>query len=183
MSNIKVQLSDRNTKFIINNMYPLYLHDIAEIRNVLPNKYGVFEDDDKYQTLEQQIPVFDIWWEKENILFPYLITVDDLPAGFAFIATPPYLVDDSNFMLNELFILRPFRNKGVAEYAMTKIFNEFKGKWMLFTTPTDNNIKTINFWRKTLSNYTNNQFIEEDKELEHYGFHKVFNFKNDSATK
>lgn len=178
MENISIQLCDRKNKFIINNLYPLYLHDLAEIRNELPNKYGVFEDDDEYQTLEQQIPVFDIWWEKEDHLFPYLITVDDLPAGFILIATPPYLYDNCDFMINEAFILRPFRGKGIGEYAVTEIFNLYRGKWMLFTTPTEKNIKTINFWRKTLSRYTNNQFTEEDKELQGVGLSKVFKFNN-----
>jgi hypothetical protein len=44
MNNLTIELCERKNKFIINNLYPLYLHDLAEIRNVLPNKYGVFED-------------------------------------------------------------------------------------------------------------------------------------------
>ena len=58
MDRIKVQLCGRDTKFIINNMYPLYLHDLAGIRNVLPNKYGVSKNlihiklfNNKYQYL------------------------------------------------------------------------------------------------------------------------------------
>lgn len=175
---ISVQLCKYKNKFIINNMYPLYLHDLAEVRNELPNKFGVFEEEDKYQTLEQQIPVFDIWWEKEDILYPYLIIVNEIPAGFALVSTAPYLVDDSQFMLNELFILRPFRGKGIGEYAVAEIFNQFKGKWMLFTTKSDSNLNTINFWHKTLFNYTKDNFIEEDKELPHFGYNKVFNFNN-----
>ena len=178
MDRIKVQLCGRDTKFIINNMYPLYLHYLAGIRNVLPNKYGVFEELDTYQTLQQQISVFDIWWEKDDVLFPFLISVDEVPAGFALIATPPYLVDDSNYLINEFFILKPFRGKGVGEYAATEIFNRFQGKWLIYTTPTEKNSKTINFWKKTISRYTNNQFTEEDKELHDIGFSKVFNFSN-----
>ncbi|KAB3528952.1 hypothetical protein [Alkaliphilus serpentinus] len=86
---ITIELCMRDQKFIINNLYPLYLHDLAEIRGELPNKYGVFEEDDEYKTLQQQIPVFDIWWENKKVLYPYLIKVDQLPAGFALIATPP----------------------------------------------------------------------------------------------
>ncbi|MDR6551793.1 hypothetical protein J2736_002982 [Paenibacillus qinlingensis] len=48
MNNLTIELCERKNKCIINNLYPLYLHDLAEIRNVLPNKYGVFEDDEKY---------------------------------------------------------------------------------------------------------------------------------------
>ncbi|XEC97464.1 GNAT family N-acetyltransferase [Paenibacillus tarimensis] len=178
MAEIEIRLSGSETKFIINNMYPLYLHDLAGIRGVLPNNFGVFEDSDKYQTLQQQISVFDIWWEKEGVLFPFLITVDEVPAGFALIATPPYILDDSNYLVNEFFILKPFRSKGIAEYAVKEIFNRFRGKWLVFTTPTDKNALAIEFWRKTISRYTIHGYTEVDKELPDVGFSKVFNFSN-----
>ena len=179
MAEITVELSRRDTQLIIYNLYPLYLHDLAGIRNVLPNRYGVFEDSDAIQTLQQQMPEFDIWWEKEERLFPFLIRVDEVPAGFALIATPPYVEDDSDFMVNEYFILQPFRGQGVAEEAITQIFNRFQGKWLIYTTPTERNSRTIHFWRKTLARYTNNMFTEEDKEMRaEIGAAKVFNFTN-----
>ncbi|MBB3128766.1 hypothetical protein FHS19_003441 [Paenibacillus rhizosphaerae] len=69
MAEITVELSRRDTQLIIYNLYPLYLHDLAGIRNVLPNRYGVFEDSDAIQTLQQQMPEFDIWWEKRSVSF------------------------------------------------------------------------------------------------------------------
>ncbi|NBD27702.1 GNAT family N-acetyltransferase [Paenibacillus glycinis] len=180
--NVKVQLCGKEQKYIINNLYPLYLHDLAGIRSVLPNKYGVFEDSDAYRTLQQQIMAFDIWWEKEDCLFPFLVWVDEVPAGFALIAAPPYVDDDSDFLVNEFFILRPFRGRGVAEEAITTIFNRLKGKWLLYTFPTDNNLRTIKFWRKTLGRYTSDLFTEEDKALRpEMGVEKVFNFSNLSS--
>ena len=59
--NITVTLTDITTKFIINNLYPLYLHDLSEIWGWTPNQYGVFEDDETL-TLNDQNKVFDIWW-------------------------------------------------------------------------------------------------------------------------
>ena len=178
MNNISVELCDYDNKFIINNMYPLYLYDLGEIRNILPNSYGVFEDDNSVKTLEEQIPLFDIWWEKKDNLFPYLITVDAKPAGFALVATPPYTIDESDFMLVEMFVMRQFRGKGVGEDAIKTVFHKHLGNWMLFTTPTESNAKTIEFWRKTLSSYTKDQFIEEDKYIPEYEFGKVFKFSN-----
>ncbi|WP_243136955.1 GNAT family N-acetyltransferase [Alkaliphilus serpentinus] len=87
-------------------------------------------------------------------------------------------MDESEYMVNEFFILRPFRGRGIGEEAITKIFNEFRGRWMLFTTLSDSNKKTISFWRKTLKGYTNGRYAEEDKELPHFGLSKVFNFNN-----
>lgn len=35
------------------NIYPLYLHDIAEIYGTLPNEYGIFEHDHIKTLIEQ----------------------------------------------------------------------------------------------------------------------------------
>lgn len=176
--NISVELCAPEDKSIILNLYPLYLYDLAEIRKILPNAYGVFEDTDDYKTLQEQTDLFDIWWQKENVLFPYLIRVDGLPAGFGLIATPPYLVDDSEYMMNEFFVMRPFRGNGVGEQAAIELFNRFPGKWMLFTTPTADNLRTQHFWRKTLGNYAPGLYKETDEELPHFGHCKVFRFES-----
>lgn len=178
MDNILVELSNNDNKFIISNMYPFYLYDLGEIRNILPNKYGVFEDDDSIKTLEEQRPLFDVWWKKEDVLFPYLITVDGIAAGFILVTSPPYVAGDSDFMVGEMFIMRQFRGKGIGEEAIKTIFNKHIGSWMLFTTLNERNSKTIGFWRKTLSKYTKDQFIEEDKDIPEYEFGKVFSFSN-----
>lgn len=178
MVEILVELCDRNKKFIINNLYPLYLHELSAVRTVYTNKYGVFEDNDDYKTLEEQIPVFDIWWEKENVLFPFLIIVDNLPAGFALVATPPYIFDGSDFFLHEFFILGAYRGTGIAEKAAIKLFDKFKGNWVFFTTPNDKNIRALKHWRKTLAHYTNNQYVEEVKDTIDHGVNAVFNFTN-----
>jgi hypothetical protein len=106
--NISVELCDIENKVIISNIYPFYLHDLSEIWDRKPNKYGVFEEDDKYMTLHHQIRKQDIWWEKPSVLFPYLISVNDIPAGFALVATPPHTPINVNYLLNEFFCLDLF---------------------------------------------------------------------------
>lgn len=98
--NITITLTDSASKFIINNLYPLYLHDLSEIWGTIPNRYGVFEEDET-QSLQEQNKVFDIWWEKAGILYPYLIKENDIPIGFALVATPPYTPSACEFYLNE----------------------------------------------------------------------------------
>ncbi|MGN7360649.1 GNAT family N-acetyltransferase [Paenibacillus sp. SAF-054] len=180
--NISVKLCPPEDRHIIMNLYPLYLYDLAEIRKVLPNAYGVFEDTDDYTTLQEQMALFDIWWEKENILYPYLIRVDGLPAGFGLVATPPYLVDDSEYMLNEFFVMRPFRQQSVGEKAAIELFNRFPGKWMLFTAPDEKNLHTRKFWEKTLGKYTLGKYEETDEDLPHFGPSKVFRFQGGSVS-
>ncbi|KKO51721.1 hypothetical protein XI25_23520 [Paenibacillus sp. DMB20] len=56
---VTINLTDHSTKFIINNLYPLYLHDLSEIWGWKPNIYGVFEDDE-ILSLNEQNEVFDL---------------------------------------------------------------------------------------------------------------------------
>ncbi|GIN86200.1 hypothetical protein J6TS2_25860 [Heyndrickxia sporothermodurans] len=56
----------------------------------LPNRHGIYETADHIQTLREQYDVQNIWWEKPSSLYPFLIYADEIPAGFALIATPPH---------------------------------------------------------------------------------------------
>ncbi|AJS58856.1 acetyltransferase [Paenibacillus sp. IHBB 10380] len=174
-----VYLTDPSTKFIINNLYPLYLHDLSEIWGWLPNKYGVYEEDGT-QTLNEQNKVFDIWWEKPSILFPYLIKVNEIPAGFALVATPPYTPHGSDYYLNEFFLLRPFRGKGIAENAAKEVFNNHMGSWELQTNPTEANVRAQNFWKKTIKGYAGDTYKEECGETTNDGLKLIFRFNNNS---
>lgn len=45
----------------------------------------VFFEEDAVKTLEEQYSTQQIWIEHPSILFPYLIYVDDIPAGFCLV--------------------------------------------------------------------------------------------------
>ncbi|MUG43575.1 GNAT family N-acetyltransferase [Paenibacillus woosongensis] len=175
---VTIHLTDPKSKFIINNLYPFYLHDLSEIWGWQPNKYGVFEDDDAIMTLNEQNRVFDIWWSKPTILFPYLIEVNGVPAGFALVATPPYTPHESDFYINEFFILRSFRGGGAAEAAAIQVLNSHEGTWELQTNPGESNRRAQSFWRRTLNNYTGGDYQEEVAETKNDGTKLIFRFKN-----
>lgn len=158
--NIEIILTTKENAYIINNIYPLYLHDLSEHYGNLPNKHGIYEESNDYKTLLEQNKVFNIWWEKTHCLYPFLILVDEIPAGFIFIATPPYTPKETDYYVNEFFILRPFRGKGIGSYAASRVFDKFKGRWYLFTNPSEKNIAGQKFWKKTVSKYTNDKYEE-----------------------
>ncbi|MGN7453961.1 GNAT family N-acetyltransferase [Paenibacillus pasadenensis] len=169
-------------KPILMNLYPLYLHDLAGIRGVRPNRHGVFEEEDDIRTLQEQQAEFAIWWEKEGLLFPYLIVEDGLPAGFALVASGPYAVDGSEFTLQEFFLLRPYRGQGRAERAACEVFRRHPGRWALFTTASERNAGAVSFWRRTLLGAAGDGGYEEtDEDMEYYGFGKLFRFRSGEA--
>lgn len=160
---IKIVLSNKDTAYIIKNLYPLYLHDLSEFadwKDQVPNEHGILEPDNPgVRTLVEQGEVFNILWEKPNVLFPFLILVDGKPAGFALIATPPHVPYGGDYYVNEFFLLRPYRGKGIGERAAVEVFDKFHGQWELMVMP--KNLRALAFWRKTIAKYMSGQFQEE----------------------
>jgi aminoglycoside 6'-N-acetyltransferase I len=175
--NIEVILTDKEKAYIINNIYPIYLHDLSEHYGNLPNKHGVYEDSDEYKTLLEQNEVFNIWWEKPHCLYPFLILADEIPAGFIFVSKPPYASPKTDYYVAEFFLLRPFRGKGIGSYAAESVFNMFRGKWELFTNPLEKNLRGQKFWRKTVSEYTKGAY-EETRGQTALGDKLIFRFDN-----
>jgi len=174
---IDLRLTDRNEAYIIKNLYPLYLYDLSGHYGNLPNRHGIYEDNDDFRTLSDQYEVQNIWWERPGILFPYLILVDKKPAGFILIATPPHCNKGIDYFIHEFFLLQSLRGQGIAERAANEVFEQFKGKWELFTNPSPKNIVGQKFWRKAISNYTRGTYIENYKET-FDGFKLIFRFDN-----
>ncbi|WP_427109507.1 GNAT family N-acetyltransferase [Lysinibacillus xylanilyticus] len=178
---IEIQLTDKNNGYVIKNLYPLYLYDLSGHYGNLPNVHGIYEDSDDFRTLIDQYEVQNIWWEKPDILFPYSILVDGIPAGFILIASPPHCNKGIDYFLNEFFLVQSLRGRGIAEHAANMIFEQFKGNWELFTNPLEKNIVGQKFWRKTISNYTSGDYSEEYGETFN-GYQLIFRFINSENT-
>ncbi|MBU3127883.1 GNAT family N-acetyltransferase [Clostridium tagluense] len=173
---ITTVLANNETSNIIKNIYPLYLHDLSEHCGDLPNEYGIYEEE-PMKTLADQYEVQNIWFEKANVLFPYIIRVDDKPAGFILIATKPYAPKTSDYYVNEFFLLRPYRGKNIGEIAAKQVFDKFQGRWELYTNHLPKNLKGQKFWRKTVSSYTNNNYDESTGQTVHEE-KLIFRFNN-----
>lgn len=174
---IKVQLTSKRESYIIKNIYPLYLYDLSEHYVRFPNIHGIYEDSNEYKTLNDQYEVQNIWWEKPDCLFPYLIQIEDKPAGFILIATPPHCSEGIDYFVNDFFLLRPYRGQGIAEQAAIKVFGQLNGRWEIFTNPSEKNIVGQRFWRKTISNYNQGNYVEMYGDT-FDGYKLIFRFDN-----
>lgn len=175
--NMNVTLTTAEESYIIKNLYPLYLYDLSGHYGRYPNHHGVFEDSDDYRTLMDQYEIQNIWWEKPNLLYPFLIKVDEVPAGFMLVATRPYCAEGIDYFVNEFFLLQPFRGQGIAERAAVQVFEKFQGEWELFTNPAEKNVVGQIFWRKTVSNYTQGAYTEALRDT-FDGYKLTFRFNN-----
>lgn len=157
---VKVILADDTNKNIIKNIYPLYLHDLSEHYGNFPNEYGIYEEE-PMKTLMEQYEVQNIWFERPNTLYPFIIMADEKTAGFMLTTSFPILPSkDIDYYVGEFFILRPYRRKNVGQIAAKQVFDKFLGKWELYTNHLEANTKGQKFWRRTISEYTNNKYEE-----------------------
>lgn len=177
LNRLVIVLSDHQNSYIVKNLYPLYLHDLAGHFQNLPNIHGVFEEDQNVKTLMDQFNIQQIWWEKPGILFPYLIYYDDIPAGFCFVSTPPYTSENIDFQLYEFFVIRPLRNIGLGKKVFAEILTLHKGKWELHTDAKKENQHAQNFWTKTIIETFGQNYQCSTKTLD-CGNLLVFNFSN-----
>ena len=177
MLDVNLKLSNDFDAHIIKNLWVPYQHDISKFDLSKPNCHGLFGVDDTVSNLSDHSEKNNLWWNKKDILFPYLILVDKCPAGFNLIASKPFLPKEilADFVVYEFFLLHKYRGSKVSQKAAVQGFEKHKGTWEI-VTHTNNDI-AISFWRKVISNYTENNYSE--KEIDHIWGRKIsFNFNN-----
>ncbi|WIV12461.1 GNAT family N-acetyltransferase [Proteiniborus sp. MB09-C3] len=173
---VRVVLANEENANIIKNIYPLYLHDLSEVYGNVPNEYGIYEDE-SIKTLAEQYDVQNIWFQKPNLLFPFIIMVDGKPAGFDLVSTGEYAPKGMDYYVYEFFLLRPYRGKDIASIAAKQIFDKFLGKWGLYVAPSGTNLRAEKFWRKTINDYAKGKFEEKNGQT-FDGYKLIFTFDN-----
>ena len=173
---VNVVLADKENANIIKNIYPLYLHDMSEVYGNVPNEYGIYENG-PIKTLAEQYDVQNIWFEKPNKLFPFIIMADGKPAGFDLVGTGEYIPKEMDYYVYEFFLLRPYRGKNIASVAAKQVFDKFSGEWGLYVAPSGKNPRGEKFWRKTVREYINGSFHERQGQT-FDGERLIFTFNN-----
>jgi len=135
----------------VKNLYCLYLHDLSQYNGARPNRHGVLEPNERTSDLVKQGDIFSQWWTDGQGRYPYLIYVEESPAGFAFVAGQPHAPENADFWVYEFFLLHAFRGQGVGQQAARKVIDQFSGDWGLTTFAQDK--RAEGFWTKTLSGY------------------------------
>ncbi|ARV57776.1 hypothetical protein BZZ01_03240 [Nostocales cyanobacterium HT-58-2] len=144
---MKVEIIDATIEFkpVIKNLYPLYLHDLSEfVSDIDVSDLGLFNAE-----------VSNLFWQKDA-LFPFLVKANGKLAGFTLIASPPYTSKETDYMINEFFIIRKYRRKGIGRLAAFEVFNKFRGKWEVSELP--KNLPAQLFWHKVIGEYTSGRY-------------------------
>lgn len=94
----------------------------------------------------------------------YLIMIEAEIAGFVLI-NQEGLLPKTQWNMGEFFILGKFQGKGIGKSVMGNIFSLHSGIWEISVIP--ENQSGLQFWRKIISYYTNNNFSENVMEVDY----------------
>ncbi|MGI8857938.1 MAG: GNAT family N-acetyltransferase [Thermomicrobiales bacterium] len=145
---VEVITATSEDKSIIERLLQLYEHDNSEFFGADVDPDGIY-----------RVADIDAIWHPSRHVF--LIKVDDRLAGFAFVTRHlSYLGDGETYLMDEFFIMRKYRRRGVGEQVARTLFDRFPGRWEVSEWPT--NIGAHAFWRRVIGRYTNGQFHEVD---------------------
>jgi predicted acetyltransferase len=133
---------------VIERLLQLYEHDNSEFFGADVDPDGVYRVAD----------INALWQHGRNV---YLVKVDGQLAGFAFVCRhSSYLGDDETYLMDEFFIMRKYRRRGVGEHVARTLFDRFPGRWEVSEWPT--NFGSHAFWRRVIDRYTDGRFREAD---------------------
>ncbi len=131
---------------LLRQLYELYCHDFSPMTRAEIGADGYWTGDD----------FLDPWPDDLHI---YLIRVDKYWAGFAWVAFGSYSDPPSDgFLMDEFFVLRKHRLRGVGEQAAVWLFNQYSGRWEVGEIP--ENVEAQHFWRTVIGRYTDGHYRE-----------------------
>ena len=131
--NIQVIAVKTTEKELLKNLYSLYLYDLTQYDNKLNlSSNGLYE----FQAL-------DVFFEK-NTLKPYFIKVNRKLVGFLLLTGGGFSPEDSDWGIEDLFIIRSERRKGIASKTIRLIMDKYKGEYSIFQF--QKNIESKKFW-------------------------------------
>ena len=122
-----VPLEDKDT---VDQLLELYLHDLSKFTGANVSSRGRYG----YRYLD------DYWTDADR--HPFLIRVDNLLAGLAFVRS------GSPHDMAEFFVMRKYRRQGVGHDAAQVLFARFPGDWQVRQLAA--NTSATKFWRAVI---------------------------------
>lgn len=133
-------------KPILERLLQLYEHDNSEF-------FGADLDPDGLYRVMDAESCFTPGWHV------FVIEVDSKLAGFAIVTCHhSYCDEGETWLMDEFFVVRKYRRRGVGQHVAHALFDRFPGRWEISQWPT--NLPSQAFWRSVVGRYTNGHFQE-----------------------
>jgi predicted acetyltransferase len=125
-------------------MLELYQHDLSDVWDQdldLHGEYGY---------------ALDEYWSSVDS-HAYVVLVDSRYAGFALVVPRPK-VPGGEYWLEQYFIIKKYRKRGIGSAVATALFDSLPGIWQVGQM--EKNIHAQRFWRRVIGTYTGGNFVE-----------------------
>ena len=103
---------------------------------------------------------------------PFIIRVDGELAGFTGVV---YRETEQAHVVQEFFVLRKFRRRGVGRQVAVKLFDRYPGNWIVEQLV--ENLPALRFWQTVVNEYTGGQYAETQY-ASPWGEMNVLRFRN-----
>jgi predicted acetyltransferase len=155
---VETKQAGSEQSYILQNIWPAYMHDLSKYQHHLPNKHGLLDEEDVTTYSDENF--LTAWLAHPDKIFVFLIYADKCLAGFALIASPPLVEGNSDKLVHDFFLFHAYRGKGIGQSEINQLFDRFKGSWQLRVLP--ENKPALAFWQKVVSKYSNGNFDKQD---------------------
>ncbi|MDA9773528.1 GNAT family N-acetyltransferase [Saprospiraceae bacterium] len=129
-----------------------------------PLLVGYFKEIDPSKIIESggktevDYPYLDLYW-KDSDRIPLFVNLEKEIIGFVLINSWTECKEfDADRAIAEFYIQKAYRRKGIGKRVAFEIFNKFKCSWEIKQSLS--NHKAVEFWRKTIEEYTDHRFSE-----------------------
>ena len=144
---LKLTKPTAKDKQLLNGLAQLYAYDFSAMSEATIGSDGLFP----------AMRCFDeIWTDPDR--HAHLIKMDAEPAGFAIVRRTGKDVFD----MEQFFVLRKFRRRGVGRDAAQLLFRSFPGQWTVEQITANTGAQI--FWRTVIAEYTKGRFDDTSGE-------------------
>jgi predicted acetyltransferase len=155
---VEVSLVPYERRDVILNLAVFFKYEILPWIHGIPggelNQWGTFGE--SARTHAEAVSVWESFWNKPGVCFPYLISADGKTAGFATVASRPHCHPFVDFRMNDFFVVNKYRRMGVGKQAAYTIFDRHRGNWEVDWS----NPGADAFWHRIVGEYAGNNFRE-----------------------
>lgn len=143
-------------KQALKNLGELYIYDLSLLTPMGVDDFGLYDDLDD----------IDLYWTEKN-RHPYFIKVNGKLAGFVLVYDGRQIEGiESNYAIDDFFIMNKYKRQGVGKYAAKHIFEKYKGKWQIWFHPSNKSAKS--FWTNIVKEYTNDKYESVENDIPFY---------------
>lgn len=149
--NVQITRIDNSQKDLFLNLYNLYLYDLSEFSGEDLLEEGKFDPTNTYLYLERAE------------LHPFFILDEGKVIGFVLVCSPPYVDNDVDFTVQELFLVKKYRGQGLAAQAVDLVFAQFQGRFKVEQLAI--NQSAVSFWKKYYEQH-HIEYVESEYSIE-----------------